>query len=66
MNDYASICKSAPMCMSFFSRRLIRISYVLYHSLLAIVRESYRPLEDGDEMEARRNLTTAIRQLSSA
>ena len=40
--------------------------YVLYHSLLAIVRQCYRPSADGDEMEARRNLTTAVRQLSSA
>ena len=39
--------------------------YVIYHSLLAIVRQCYRPSEDGNEMEARHNLSTAIRQLSS-
>jgi hypothetical protein len=43
----------------------MRSRYVLYHSLLAIVRQCYRPSEDGDEMEARRNLTAAIKQLSS-
>lgn len=40
--------------------------YVLYHSLLAIVRQWYRPSEDRDEMEARRTLTIAIRQLSGS
>lgn len=46
--------------------RIRQYLYVLYHSLLAIVRQSYRPSEDNDEMEARRTLTIAIRQLSSA
>lgn len=40
--------------------------YSIYHSLLEIVRQSYRPVEDYNEMEARRNLTIAIRQLSNA
>ena len=30
---------------------------------MAIVRKSYRPRGDGDEMEARRSLTTAMKQL---
>lgn len=40
-------------------------SYVLYHSLLAVVKHCYRPSEDGDELEARRDLTTAMRALSA-
>ncbi|KAK0290190.1 hypothetical protein LTR91_006379 [Friedmanniomyces endolithicus] len=39
--------------------------YVLYHALLAIVRRSYRPSEGSDELDARRDLTTAIRQLTA-
>lgn len=37
----------------------------MYHSLMAIVRKTYRPKGDGDEMEARRSLTTAMKQLSA-
>ncbi|KAK4497166.1 hypothetical protein PRZ48_011616 [Zasmidium cellare] len=37
--------------------------YVLYHSLLAVVRQCYRPSEEGDEMGARRNLTAALTRL---
>lgn len=40
-------------------------SYVLYHSLLAVVRQCYRPSEDAEELEARRDLATAMRQLST-
>lgn len=54
------------MSLPPFSVKLIRASYVLYHSLLAIVRQCYRPSGNGDDMEARRNLTTAIKQLSGA
>ena len=45
--------------------RIRQYLYVLYHSLLAVVRHCYRPSEDGDELAARRDLTTAIRQLSA-
>jgi hypothetical protein len=37
----------------------------MYHSMLAIVRQFYRPSEDGDEMQARRDFTAAVRQLGS-
>ncbi|WPG97964.1 Hypothetical protein R9X50_00074700 [Acrodontium crateriforme] len=40
--------------------------YMLYHSLLAIVRHFYRPSECNDELEARRALTTAMRRLAAA
>ncbi|EMD00040.1 hypothetical protein BAUCODRAFT_62836 [Baudoinia panamericana UAMH 10762] len=43
--------------------RIRQYMYVLYHSLLAVIRHCYRPSEDHDEMEARRDLTTAMRQL---
>ena len=46
--------------------RIRQYLYVLYHSMLAIVRQWYRPSDDRDEMEARRALTIAIRQLSGA
>ena len=39
--------------------------YVLYHALLTIVRHRYRPSDAGGEMDARRNLTTAIRHLNN-
>ncbi|KAK4549185.1 hypothetical protein LTR36_007643 [Oleoguttula mirabilis] len=45
--------------------RIRQYLYVLYHSLLAVVRQCYRPSEDGEELEARRDLTTAMRQLSA-
>ncbi|KXT10271.1 hypothetical protein AC579_6607 [Pseudocercospora musae] len=45
--------------------RIRQYLYILYHSLLSIVRQCYRPSEDGDELGARRNLTTALTQLSS-
>ncbi|KAK3071428.1 hypothetical protein LTR53_008632, partial [Teratosphaeriaceae sp. CCFEE 6253] len=32
--------------------------YVLYHSLLAVVRHTYRPSDDTDDLEPRRDLTT--------
>lgn len=38
--------------------------YVIYHSMLAIVRQFYRPSEEGEEMQARRNFTAAVRALS--
>ncbi|KAK4553405.1 hypothetical protein LTR86_009462 [Recurvomyces mirabilis] len=44
--------------------RIRQYLYVLYHALLAVVRHYYRPSADGDELEARRDLTTAMRQLS--
>lgn len=31
---------------------------------MAIVRKTYRPRGEGDEMEARRSLTTAMKQLN--
>lgn len=46
--------------------RLRQYLYVLYHALLIVVRHVYRPRSEGDEMEARRDLTTAIRQLNAA
>ncbi|KAI7362092.1 hypothetical protein KC354_g7559 [Hortaea werneckii] len=45
--------------------RVRQYLYVLYHSLLAVVKHCYRPSEDGDELEARRDLTTAMRALSA-
>nr|POE93226.1 hypothetical protein CFP56_19238 [Quercus suber] len=45
--------------------RLRQYMYVLYHTLLAIVRHGYRPAEHGAELEARRDLTTAMRQLQA-
>ncbi|KAK3618269.1 hypothetical protein LTR56_024758 [Elasticomyces elasticus] len=45
--------------------RIRQYLYVLYHSLLAVVRHSYRPSEDSDDLDARRDLTTAIRQLTA-
>ncbi|KAK3703544.1 hypothetical protein LTR37_014391 [Vermiconidia calcicola] len=38
--------------------------YVMYHSMLATVRRFYRPSEGGDEMQARRDFTIAVRQLN--
>ncbi|KAM3421955.1 hypothetical protein BST61_g2332 [Cercospora zeina] len=45
--------------------RIRQYLYILYHALVAIVRQCYRPSEDGDEFKARRNLTTALTQLNS-
>ncbi|KAI5361204.1 Putative aminoglycoside phosphotransferase, protein kinase-like domain superfamily [Septoria linicola] len=45
--------------------RIRQYLYILYHALLAIVRQCYRPTEDGDELAARRNLTSALTQLNS-
>lgn len=39
--------------------------YVMYHSLLAVVRQRYRPVNDNEELAGRRDLTTAMRQLSA-
>ncbi|KAK5173093.1 uncharacterized protein LTR77_003215 [Saxophila tyrrhenica] len=44
--------------------RIRQYLYVVYHSMLAIVRQFYRPSEDENEMQARRDFTTAVRQLS--
>lgn len=64
MNVFVSICKLRENPIVSKSVADV-IRYVMYHSLLAIVRQCYRPSEDGDEMEARRNLTAAVKQLSS-
>ncbi|KAI7154172.1 hypothetical protein KC316_g4953 [Hortaea werneckii] len=45
--------------------RIRQYLYVLYHSLLIVVKHCYRPSEDGHELEARRDLTTAMRALSA-
>ncbi|KAF2211172.1 hypothetical protein CERZMDRAFT_43979 [Cercospora zeae-maydis SCOH1-5] len=45
--------------------RIRQYLYILYHALVAIVRQCYRPSEDGVEFKARRNLTTALTQLNS-
>lgn len=46
--------------------RIRQYLYVLFHSLLAVVRHSYRPPEErDDELEARRDLIVAIRQLAA-
>lgn len=37
----------------------------MYRSLVAIVTAYYRPRNDGSELEARRSLTHALRQLSA-
>ncbi|KAF2166213.1 hypothetical protein M409DRAFT_55077 [Zasmidium cellare ATCC 36951] len=47
------------------SERTRQYLYVLYHSLLAVVRQCYRPSEDGDELAARRKLTAALTQLGN-
>ncbi|SMQ55246.1 unnamed protein product [Zymoseptoria tritici ST99CH_1A5] len=44
--------------------RIRQYLYILYHSVLAIVRHCCRPSEDGDELNARRTMTAALGQLS--
>ncbi|KAK5108624.1 hypothetical protein LTR62_008115 [Meristemomyces frigidus] len=45
--------------------RIRQYLYVLYHSLLAVVRHHYRPAAESTELEARRVLTAAIGQLTA-
>ncbi|KXL42977.1 hypothetical protein M433DRAFT_297562 [Acidomyces richmondensis BFW] len=45
--------------------RIRQYMYVMYHSLLAVVRQRYRPVNDNEELAGRRDLTTAMRQLSA-
>jgi len=40
--------------------------YSCYHAILVIVTCYYRPLREGKELDARRNLTTALAQLAAA
>ncbi|KAL1587223.1 hypothetical protein WHR41_04295 [Cladosporium halotolerans] len=43
--------------------RIRRLLYTVYHSLVAIVRQCFRPGSGGSEFEARRSLTTALQYL---
>ncbi|GAB7363284.1 hypothetical protein MBLNU230_g3565t1 [Neophaeotheca triangularis] len=44
---------------------LRRLCYSLYHSLLAIVRQTYRPQAEDRELKSRKVLTTSLRELQS-
>ncbi|KAM0715851.1 hypothetical protein Q7P37_008365 [Cladosporium fusiforme] len=42
-----------------------RLLYIVYHALVAIVRQCFRPGSGGSEFEARRSLTTALQFLNA-
>jgi hypothetical protein len=44
---------------------LTRTRYIVYHSLVAIVRQCFRPGFGGSENDARRSLTTALQYLNA-
>ncbi|KAL8979813.1 MAG: hypothetical protein Q9205_004943 [Flavoplaca limonia] len=39
--------------------------YIVYHSIITIVKHNYRPHDDDHELDARRDLMMALRQLAS-
>lgn len=64
MSAFGSTC-TYSLSREWSSNADILCRYVLYHSLLAVVRQCYRPSEDAEELEARRDLTAAMRALSA-
>lgn len=46
-------------------QKVRRLLYIVYHSLVAIVRQCFRPGSSGSENEARRSLTTALQYLNA-